>query len=324
MCLYPKLINNRKYVSNKKNGGIIPPVTDKRTLLVPVGCGKCIECKKQKSREWQVRLQEEIRHNKTGKFVTLTFSNESIKKLSKEIKDVSGYNLDNEIATLATRRFLERWRKKYRKSVKHWLVTELGSNGTENIHMHGIIWTEETAKTINEIWGYGYTWVGDKENNGYVNEKTINYIVKYVNKTDEKHKEYNSKILTSPGIGKNYIERIDSKKNKYNGTKTKETYTTRQGTKLAMPIYYRNKIYTEEEREKLWLQKLDEETRYICGEKISIKQSEESYYKTLEHYRKINKRLGYGSDEKNWELKRYENQRRNLKTLERIKKAKNT
>lgn len=323
MCLYPRLIKNRKYVANKKNGGNIPPVLDLRTLMVPAGCGKCIECKKQKAREWQVRLQEEIRHDKTGKFVTLTFSDESIKELSKEIKNLDGYNLDNEIATLATRRFLERWRKKYKKSVKHWLVTELGGNGTENIHMHGIIWTNENAKTINEIWKYGFTWVGDKENEGYVNEKTINYIVKYVNKTDEKHKEYNSKILTSAGIGKKYIERPDSKKNIYKGKDTKETYTTRQGIKLAMPIYYRNKIYTEQEREQLWLNKLDQETRYICGEKIDISKGEEIYYKTLEYYRKKNKRLGYGNDEKNWQLKRYENERRNLKTLQRIQRANN-
>ena len=321
MCLYPKLIKNRKYTSNKKNGGVIPQVTDPRTLMVPAGCGKCIECKKQKSREWSVRLQEEIRNNKNGKFITLTFSNESIKELTKEIKGVEGYDLDNEIATLATRRFLERWRKKYKKSVKHWLVTELGGNGTENIHMHGILWTNEDAKTITEIWKYGYTWVGDKNNDGYVNEKTINYIVKYISKTDQKHKEYNSKILTSPGIGNNYINRIDAEKNKYKGEETKETYTTRQGIQLALPIYYRNKIYTEEEREKLWLKKLDEETRYICGEKIDISKNEEDYYKTLEIYRAKNKRLGYGSDEKNWKLKKYENDRRNLKTLERIKNA---
>jgi hypothetical protein len=321
MCLYPKLIKNRKYTSNKKNGGVIPQVTDPRTLMVPAGCGKCIECKKQKSREWSVRLQEEIRNNKNGKFITLTFSNESIKELTKEIKGVEGYDLDNEIATLATRRFLERWRKKYKKSVKHWLVTELGGNGTENIHMHGILWTNEDAKTITEIWKYGYTWVGDKNNDGYVNEKTINYVVKYISKTDQKHKEYNSKILTSPGIGNNYINRIDAEKNKYKGEETKETYTTRQGIQLALPIYYRNKIYTEEEREKLWLKKLDEETRYICGEKIDISKNEDDYYKTLETYRAKNKRLGYGSDEKNWKLKKYENDRRNLKTLERIKNA---
>ena len=322
MCLYPKLIKNRKYISNKKNGGNIPPVTDKRVLLVPVGCQKCIECKKQKARNWQVRLQEEIRHDNKGKFVTFTFSNESIKELSSQIKGITGYNLDNEIATLGVRRFLERWRKKFKKSVKHWLVTELGSNGTENIHLHGILWTNETTKTIEKIWKYGFIWVGDKNNGGYVNEKTINYIVKYINKIDEKHKEYNSKILTSAGIGRNYTEREDSKKNKFNGKETKETYSTKQGIKLALPIYYRNKIYSEEEKEILWLQKLDEEIRYICGEKIDISKDDKEYYKTLEWYRKKNKRLGYGDDSKNWEQKRYENEKRNLKILERIKNAK--
>jgi hypothetical protein len=323
MCLYPKLIKNRKYLSNKKNGGNIPPVSDMRVLMVPVGCQKCIECKKQKARNWQVRLQEEIRHNKKGKFVTLTFSNESIKELAQEIKGIKGYDLDNEIATLAVRRFLERWRKKYKKSVRHWLVTELGGNGTENIHLHGIIWTNENAETINKIWKYGFTWVGDKNNGGYVNEQTINYIVKYVNKTDEKHKEYNSKILTSAGIGKNYIERPDAKNNKYKGKETKETYTTKQGIKLPLPIYYRNQIYTEEEKEKLWLKKLDEEVRYVCGVKIDISKTDKEYYRALEWYRQKNKRLGYGDDSKNWELKRYENEKRNIKTLTRIKNAKN-
>jgi len=323
MCLYPKLIQNRKYIANKKNGGVIPPVSDLRVLYVPAGCGKCMECKKQKSREWNVRLQEEIRHNNKGKFVTLTFSNESIKELTKEIKGLEGYNLDNEIATLAVRRFLERWRKKYKKSVRHWLVTELGGNGTENIHLHGILWTEESAKTIDKIWKYGYTWVGDKNNGGYVNERTVNYITKYVTKTDLKHSQYNSKILCSQGIGKGYTERLDSKLNKYNGEKTKETYTTKQGIKINLPIYYRNKIYTEEEKEKLWIIKLDNKVRYINGIEIDISKNEDNYYKILNQERKKNKILGYGNDEKNWEKKRYENQRRNINTLTRIKNAKN-
>jgi hypothetical protein len=50
MCLYPKFIRNRKYTVTKKNGGNVPEVKDKRALMVPVGCGKCIECKKQKAR----------------------------------------------------------------------------------------------------------------------------------------------------------------------------------------------------------------------------------------------------------------------------------
>ena len=35
MCLYPKLIKNKKYTKNKKNGGVIPAVSDirEKTLL---------------------------------------------------------------------------------------------------------------------------------------------------------------------------------------------------------------------------------------------------------------------------------------------------
>lgn len=332
MCLYPKLIKNRKYIANKKNGGVIPAVSDNRVLMVPVGCGRCMECKKQKTREWTVRLSEEIRNNKNGKFVALTFSDESIKELDACIgNNINGYDRDNEIATLGIRRFLERWRKHNKKSVRHWLVTEIGGNGSENIHIHGIIWTDNIIE-IAKRWEYGFVTIGkkrynkegiSKDNNdtGYVSERTINYIVKYVNKIDQKHKEYNSKILCSKGIGNKYIERSDSKKNVYKEENTNEAYQTRTGIKLALPIYYRNKIYNEEEKEKLWLKKLDEKVRYVNGIKIDISKDDKQYYRILEEARKKNKRLGFGDDSKNWNLKKYENERRNLKTLERIKRA---
>ena len=131
MCLYPRLIKNRKYTANKKNGGNVPVFNDIRTLYVPVGCGVCMECMKKKAREWQVRMQEEIRHDKSGKFLTLTFSEDSLEKLKKDYE----LTKENEIATKAMRLFLERWRKKHKKSVKHWFVTELGREGTERIHM---------------------------------------------------------------------------------------------------------------------------------------------------------------------------------------------
>ena len=45
--------------------------------------------------------------------------------------------------------------EKYKKSVKHWLVTELGGKFTERIHLHGIIFTNEDDKTIQNLWKYG-------------------------------------------------------------------------------------------------------------------------------------------------------------------------
>ncbi len=307
MCLYPKLIKNRKYVANKKNKGVIPQVKDKRVLYVPVACGNCMECRKAKATQWKVRLNEEIRHNKNGKFITLTFSDEQLEKIENEIKGIEGYELDNEVATIGMRRFLERWRKKYKKSCRHWFVTELGQTKTERIHMHGILFTNESTDTIQKIWKYGHIWEGD-----YVNEKTVNYIVKYVNKVDKLHENYKSKILTSKGIGKQYIKRDDAKNNSYKEGKTNETYKTRKGTKLGLPIYYRNNIYTEEEREKLWLEKLDKEERWVDGSKVSVKNGDEDYYKLLKIARDKNKRLGYGDNNINWDKRRYENNKRNM------------
>lgn len=68
------------------------------------------------------------------------------------------------------------------------------------------------------------------------------------------------------------------------------------------------------------MQKLDKQERYVNGIKVDVSQGEEEYYKLLKQERIKNKRLGYGDDAKNWELKRYENERRNLKKKERIKK----
>lgn len=290
---------------------------DLRVTLVPVGCGNCIECRKKKARDWQIRLQEDIRKYKNGKFITLTFNTESLQHLSKivlkENKKLTGYDLDNAIATKGIRRFLERWRKKHKKSIRHWLVSELGHGSTEHIHLHGIIFTNENIKEIEEKWGYGYVWEGT-----YVNEKTVNYIIKYIHKMDIEHKEYKSIIRCTAGIGNHYFERTDWERNKFKGKDTIETYKTRQGKEIALPIYYRNKIYNEIEREELWLNKIDEEIRYILGSKIDTSKNETEYYKHLEDARKINNRLGYGNNEINWDRKTYERNRRILKHEERI------
>jgi hypothetical protein len=319
MCLYPRLIFNPKYKRNKKNGGVIPPVTDKRVQYVPVGCQVCIECRKQKAREWSVRLSEDIKEFKNGKFVTLTFNTESLRKIYNEydeIKEKKGYDLDNAIATKAVRLFLERWRKKYKKSVRHWLVSELGDGTTEHIHLHGIIWTDD-VREIQKIWQYGNVWAGYEVNGkieNYVNGKTVNYIVKYVNKIDVLHSNYKCIILTSAGIGRRYITSGNYRNNKYKKDKTNESYRTESGHKMAMPIYWRNKVYSDKEREELWLMKLDKNVRFVCGEKLKVsnKEEEEYYYRLVDYHRLRTEKLGYMKPEWIWKRKKYEEERRAL------------
>lgn len=302
-------------MANKKNGGNIPPVTDERVLYVPVGCGKCMECKRKKATQWKIRLQEDIKLNKNGKFVTYTFSDEKLQELDNLIdKSIQGYERDNEITRIAVRRYTERWRKKYKKALRHWLVTEIGGKATERVHIHGIVWSQN-EEDIRKIWQYGEVHIGT-----FVNNKTVNYIVKYLNKVDQKHPNYVSKMFASKGIGKNYLNRSDKDNNKYIPNKTIETYTTREGTKLNLPIYYRNYIYTEEEREKLWLEKLDKQIRWVNGQKIDISNGDEDYYKILETERLRNERLGYGDNTINWSQRNYERQQRALKKKERIQR----
>lgn len=347
MCLYPILGTNPKYKATKKNGGIIPAVLDERVKHVPFKCGRCIECMKQKAREWQIRLLETIKKDNNGIFVTLTLNTQSIinlkdyektwtqsgskAKVRMKIDQIKGYEQDNEIITVAVRLFLERWRKEFKTSIKHWLVTELGTKQNEHIHIHGIMWYDknkttksEFRKNIDRKWQYGYIYPRNDEQlkTNYLNEKTVGYITKYINKIDEIHKEYQPRILTSSGIGKEYINTHNANRNKYKGEKTEEHYTTNTGHKMSMPIYWRNKIYTKEEREKLWIQKLNKEQRFICGEKISIKNGYKEYDEVLKHYREKNKKLGYGTDEKNWDREQYENQRREIIRETRIAKYK--
>lgn len=331
MCYYSTIIKNPKYKVNKKNGGNVPVPSDKRAIYLPVGCGECKECRKKKSRDIQVRLLEDIRHNKNGIFVALTFSNEAYTKLYREAqKDtkLEGYDLDNQIATRAVRLFTERWRKKYKKTVRHWLITELGHGETEHIHMHGILWVEpklyiresktetivdQQKEAITERWQFGDVWVGE-----YVNEETVNYCTKYVTKVDMEHKYYKPIILASKGIGAGYVDRGDAEKNKYKKGKTREYYVSRNGYKIALPIYWRNKIYTEDEREKLWMEKLDKEVRYINKQEIDISEGEEEYYSALKYAQMENISLGYGSGEIDWNRKNYERQRRLLKQKQRL------
>lgn len=300
MCLYPKIIKNKKYLPNKKNGGHVPYCQDERVKWVAVGCGKCIECRKMKAREWQTRLNEEIKNSENEKalFVTLTFDKEHLEELKATVK----WPVGNAIAAKGVRLFLERVRKETKKSLKHWLITEMGKNGTQRIHLHGIIWTNKSREWLQNKWHYGYIYVGD-----YVNIRTINYIIKYITKVDNEHKEFRGQILCSAGIGSKYIGSYNQSQNRYNGTETKEYYRLPNGHKISLPIYYRNKTWSEDEREKLWINKLNKQEIYVLGNKIDISTDEglREYEKALKGAREYNKRLGYGGEREGNEERDY-------------------
>lgn len=316
MCLYPRLIVNPKYKPNKKNGGQPPFCDDHRKYYVPIACGKCIECRKQKARAWKIRLSEELKVTKYAYYITFTFSCEELRKLRKELH----MRECNAVAGKAVRRYLERWRKFYKKSQKHWFITELGHEGTERIHIHGLVFSdfEISTEIFEKFWKYGNIKIGD-----YCNQKTINYIVKYVTKIDMDHKGFEGEIFCSAGIGKNYLDKYINKEiHRFNGENTIEYYRSSNGYKMNLPIYFRNKLFTEEQREQLWVNRIEQKKRYVLGVEIDISTEKgmQRYYRVLKKAQEKNKQIGFGDRSKEWQKKAYNITSRMLNQREKILK----
>lgn len=243
---------------------------------------------KEKGREWGIRMKEELRQgNRQMQFITLTFSEDALKKYMDKANTKN--EKSNDIAKIAVRQWLERIRKQTGKSVKHWLVTECGHKGTERLHIHGITWSNWTKEELEKSWSNGWVYIGN-----YCNEKTINYIIKYVSKQDQVNKEFHAKILCSPGIGKGYEKRPDAKiRNKYRGAETDTSYINTNGTKVPLPTYYKRKLYTDEERETIWTGMTAKGLKYINGQ-LYWSYERELYYNGLETAQYENTRKGFG------------------------------
>lgn len=299
----------------------IPECQDERTLYVEIPCGQCIECRKNKTREWQARLSEELKAHKYNYFITLTFSPGELELVKKK----ANLSECNALCGYCVRHMLERWRKDHKKSLKHWLVTELGHEGTERIHMHGLLLSDEQLTfgvsdeykmKIWKYWRYGNIFVGD-----YCNQKTINYIVKYINKIDTDHKGFIGQIFCSPGIGKNWLERHENDQTyKYRPGRTRSDYVLNNGARISLPKYYKNKLHNEEERELIWRDFLDKEKMSIMGNEVSCRAlSLRTIGKIVDKAKEENKFLGFGNDSKEWRKKDYNITERMLKTTKQRK-----
>lgn len=269
MCVNTTVILNKKYLPTKKNGYNPPECPDEKFRHIEIPCGHCYECRKKKSREWQIRLAEELKYSTKTEFITLTINNESIDKIANENEiniqtaDETMYNTGiNKIATIAMRNFLENYRKEHSKSLRHWAVTERGHENTERIHIHAITFDPIKPDYLKH-WKYGFTYTGE-----YCDISTINYIIKYMLKSDINNHYFIGKVLTSPGIGNKFTTSPKAGEHLFNKKKTNLAYRFQNGSKAVLPKYYKDKLYSEAERQELWSYTIDENIKYIGGEKL--------------------------------------------------------
>ena len=135
------------------------------------------------------------------------------------------------------------------------------------------------------------------------------------------HPTFKQIVLASAGIGSGYFDRLAYlwQKQNYKNINV-ATYTFRNGTKMAMPKYYKNKIFTEEEREIMWINNLNRGLLWIYGEKVKAND-----WKTIDNLRRYWQKYGrdvMGDDPIAWnamkERRKEEKQRRAIAEAKKL------
>jgi hypothetical protein len=133
-----------------------------------VGCGRCMQCRINKKREWKGRLLLEHAHSRVhGSFVTLTYNDAHLpENASLDVSDAQKY--------------LKRLRERYRSGgMRYFLVGEYGTKSWRP-HYHALLFNLEPDKyeqMIRDSWGdRGFVQVDE------VNRERCDYVCDYTTK----------------------------------------------------------------------------------------------------------------------------------------------
>lgn len=241
------------------------------TEWMALPCGKCPNCMKRRTSGWSFRLVKEGERSETALFVTLTYDTKYV-PLTK-----NGYMTLNkrDIQT-----YMKRLRKLSETKLKYYVCGEYGSK-RDRPHYHMIIFNADAEK-VERAWshyqaGLGYVPIGSIYI-GEVNEATIGYTLKYMqkqgkipkHKNDDRLKEFS---LMSKGLGANYVTKNMAIWH-HTDLENRMYVPLKDGKKIAMPRYYKNRIYSE-------TQKLTINRHF---KKIMPEKMEEEYQKLKDDY----------------------------------------
>lgn len=231
------------------------PITLKRTyrtikgeLTNVVPCGKCLLCLRRRQSAWSFRLYEEMKVSESACFLTLTYTDLSLP-----------YSM-NGFPTLDKTDY-QRFMKRLRKAVepvklKYYSCGEYGTT-THRPHYHSIMFNLPQAylrdpQRIEAHWSFGHVRLDP------CNLATIGYVTKYIMKGhwEPKHDTETGLMddrlpqfsLKSNGLGKKHLTPAMKKYYKENQI---SHVTLPGGIKLSMPRYYRDKVYSKQERKQI-------------------------------------------------------------------------
>lgn len=221
-CLTPIMVRN-------PNRGI----TDTHEFqFMRVPCGKCVGCIRRRALTWAFRLKQEAKDHPFASFITLTYDDDHLKDLNKDELQL----------------FFKRMRK--RTKIKYFACAEYGGL-TKRPHYHMIMYGEHNEKQVRDCWTDNKKLPKGRIDFQPASYATMCYVAGYVNKkvatmVDPDQSVQKEFQLMSRGLGIGYLKNsiID-----YHKTDLSRTYVTLEGgVKVAMPRYYKDKLYTPAER----------------------------------------------------------------------------
>lgn len=238
-----------------------------------VPCGKCEPCLQQRRSEWSFRIQQELKISQTAYFLTLTLDSVLARR-----KNVSTTSLDKTVV----QKFLKRLR--YQVESKDGEISNLryyaiGEYGTvrERAHYHMLLFNLplDFKDKLPEIWGLGIVDVGKVE------PASIHYVTGYV---IQRYKDYQGRtkpfalMSTKPALGHNYL-----KKKQWHLDNNRFYVMHPGGIRQAIPRYYRDKIFTEEQKQENAIKSGPQEEKKYQEEKARIEKLGNNYNIYLEH-----------------------------------------
>lgn len=214
--------------------GVKSKVNPNETINVP--CGKCPACFARRTSGWSFRLLQEDKISKSSYFITLTYDTSNV-----PISPNGFMSLSKRDVQL----FFKRLRKAHTDAgIKYYAVGEYGGKSFRP-HYHLLLFNAK-IELIQPAWDLGNIHYGK------VTGASVGYTLKYMSKVsripmhcnDDRVPEFG---LMSKGLGANYL--TDNMVKWHKDVLNLRMYCNLpDGKKISMPRYYKDKIYTEDER----------------------------------------------------------------------------
>ena len=248
-----------------------------KEAYIDVPCGSCEACIERKSNEWATRIYYEYLYSTNTVFLTLTYADEFLTYNPVKFQ-LGNYEEEYIIPVLCKRDvqlFMKRLRKKVGNGLRFFCGAEYGEE-TGRPHYHLMLFNlpdvlvENILEIVQSCWSYG-----NVDYSGNSNIKRVMYIAKYC----YSNSKLSNKLVTNfvkpfilcsrmPALGHKYYEDITNVN--YHNETLETVVTIDDGRIMPMPRLYRNKLFTETNKEILYNKFINDEKKFPSPDELAI------------------------------------------------------